>query len=413
MSANLFNLIAMLTAAAAAAAFLNYRYIKQPMSIGLMALSVAFSLMLIILNKIGIGHEFAAATTAVLHSVDFSTTVMQGMLCFLLFAGALHVELEDLKAERLPIAVLATCGVVISTLVVGVLTYGVAGLLGLDLPFVYALLFGALISPTDPVAVMSILKTTNIGRGLETKIAGESLFNDGAGIVIFLGVIGYITAPENAGVGMIAKLVIVEVVGGIILGLAAGYGVFLLLRKVDDYRVEVLMTLALVTGLNALAGALHTSAPLAVVVAGLLIGNHGKKFAMSDVTITRLDDFWELVDEIINAVLFMLIGLELMVLRFADISSVLFGFLAIPIVLFARLVSVAVPLSVLKRFRDFSPRARRILWWGGLRGGVSVALALEVPESPHRDVLLIATYSAVVFSVLVQGLTIKRVAGVA
>jgi CPA1 family monovalent cation:H+ antiporter len=412
MSASLFNLIAILTVAAAAAAFLNYRYIKLPMAIGLMALSVAFSLVLVTLNQFGIGHELAAATAAVLHSVDFSTTVMQGMLCFLLFAGALHIELEDLKAERLPIAVLATCGVVISTLVVGGLTYGAGQLLGLDLPFAYALLFGALISPTDPVAVMSILKTANIGRSIETKIAGESLFNDGAGIVIFLGVLGYIMAPADAGAGMIARLVIVEAVGGIVLGLAVGYGVFLLLRKVDDYRVEVLMTLALVTGLNALAGVLHTSAPLAVVVAGLLIGNHGKKLAMSDVTIARLDDFWELVDEIANAILFMLIGLELMVLRFSG-QSTGFGFAAIPIVLAARFVSIAVPIGVLRRFRDFSPRARRILWWGGLRGGVSVALALQIPESPHRDVLLVATYCVVVFSVLVQSLTIKRVAGVA
>ncbi|WP_141734093.1 cation:proton antiporter [Oligoflexus tunisiensis] len=410
MTKDLFNLIAILTSTAAAFAFLNQRYIKLPMAVGLMALSVAFSLILLLLNNFGLGHEFAEATVKMLHEINFSTTVMQGMLCFLLFAGALHVEIEDLKAERLPIAVLATVGVALSTAIVGFLIYGVGLVVGLDIPLAYALLFGSLISPTDPVAVLSILKSANVSRSIEIKITGESLFNDGAGIVIFLAILGYIAAPAHADAGMITKLVLTEVVGGIMMGLAAGYGVFLLLRKVDDYRVEILMTLALVTGLNALSTVFHTSGPLAVVVAGLLIGNHGKKLAMSDISIQRLEDFWELLDELINAMLFVLIGLELMVLTFSGIS-LLFGFAAIPVVLLARWVSVAVPITLMQRFRDFSPRVRRILWWGGLRGGVSVALALQIPTSPQRDALLVATYCVVVFSILVQGLTIKRMAG--
>lgn len=410
MNASIIDLIAILIAAAAGFAVLNHRYIKLPMAVGLMALSVAFSLALLGLNYFGIGQELADSTVRMLQEVDFSTTVMQGMLCFLLFAGALHVELVDLKAERLPIAVLATVGVVISTVIVGFIVYFIGSVTGLDIPLAYALLFGALISPTDPVAVLSILKTAKVSRGIEIKITGESLFNDGAGIVVFLAILGYIVAPADANFGMITQLVLSEVVGGILLGLMAGYGVFLLLRKVDDYRVEILMTLSLVTGLNALAGAFHTSGPLAVVVAGLLIGNHGKKLAMSDTTIERLDVFWELIDELINAVLFVLIGLELMVLSFSG-TSLAFGFAAIPAVLLARFVSVGLPIAMLQRFREFSPRALRILWWGGLRGGVSVALALQIPASPQRDILLVATYCVVVFSILVQGLTIKRVAG--
>ncbi|RYZ56808.1 MAG: sodium:proton antiporter, partial [Proteobacteria bacterium] len=381
MSSDLFNLIAILTTAAAAFAYLNARFIKLPMAVGLMALSVTFSLVLVALNAVGIGHQFAATTVKMLHSLDFSTTVMQGMLCFLLFAGALHVEIEDLKAERLPIAMLATVGVLISTLVVGGLVYCAGKLMGLDVPFAYALLFGALISPTDPVAVLSILKTVKVSRGIEIKITGESLFNDGAGIVLFLAILDYIRAPADASLQMVSALVLQEVVGGIVMGLVVGYGVFLLLRKVDDYRVEVLMTLSLVTGLNALSAQLHTSGPLAVVVAGLLIGNHGKKLAMSNASIERLDDFWELIDELINALLFVLIGLELMVLSFSGISLA-FGFVAIPVVLMARFVSVAIPITLLQKFREFSPRAKRILWWGGLRGGISVALALQIPESP-------------------------------
>lgn len=410
MNIGLFDLIAILLAAAALFSFLNHRYMKLPMAVGLMALSVTFSLALLGLNSLGIGHDLANSTVKMLHQVDFSTTVMQGMLCFLLFAGALHVEIEDLKAERLPIAVLATVGVVISTVIVGALIYFIGSITGLNIPFAYALLFGALISPTDPVAVLSILKTAKVSRGVEIKIAGESLFNDGAGIVVFLAVLGYIAAPADADFSMVSHLVLSEVVGGIVLGLVAGYGVFLLVRKVDDYRVEILLTLSLVTGLNALAGALHTSGPLAVVVAGLLIGNHGKKLAMSDTTIERLDVFWELIDELINAVLFVLIGLELMVLSLSS-TSLAFGLAAIPVVLLARFVSVGLPITLLKRFREFSPRSLRILWWGGLRGGVSVALALQIPVSPQRDILLVATYCVVVFSILVQGLTIKRAAG--
>lgn len=403
----LFEIIAILLTISAAFSFINYRFLKLPTTIGLMLIALVFSLFLIIAGKfIPNSNQWAID---LLREVDFDETLLHGMLSFLLFAGALHVNLNDLRQQYRIITGLATAGVIISTFVVGGLSWLVLNLLGLHFPFLSCLLFGALISPTDPIAVLGILKTTKTPKSLETKIAGESLFNDGVGVVVFL-VLLDIAAPghEQAGMGEIGLLFLQEAFGGAVLGLAAGLLTYWLLKNVDCYQVEVLLTLALVTGGYALAEGLRLSAPIAIVVAGLLIGNHGRSFAMSTTTREHLDTFWELVDEILNAVLFVLIGLEVMVLTSTGLEFVA-GLLTIPIVLFARLVSVAIPISILRSFRTFSPHVIKILTWAGLRGGISVALALSLPAGPERQVILTITYMVVVFSIAVQGLTIGGV----
>ena len=402
----LFDIIASLLTISAAFSFINYRFLKLPTTIGLMLIALVFSLVLILAGKfLPNSNQWAVD---LLRGVDFDATLLHGMLSFLLFAGALHINLNDLRQQYRVITGLATAGVVISTFVVGGLSWLAFKLSGMDFPFLSCLLFGALISPTDPIAVLGILKTTNAPKSLETKIAGESLFNDGVGVVVFL-VLLDIGAPGHgqAGMGEIGRLFLQEAIGGAALGLAVGLLTYWVLKNVDNYQVEVLITLALVTGGYALAEALHLSAPIAIVVAGLLIGNHGRSFAMSATTREHLDTFWELVDEILNAVLFVLIGLEVMVLGSSGLELVA-GLLAIPIVLLARLVSVAIPISILRFFRTFSPHVVKILTWGGLRGGISVALALSLPAGQERQIILTVTYMVVVFSIIVQGLTIGR-----
>ena len=298
-------------------------------------------------------------------------------------------------------------GLLLSTAIVGGLTYYAAAALGIDLPFMYALLFGALVSPTDPIAVMGLLKTAGVPKRLETKIAGESLFNDGVAVVIFLILLEVVSGDEAITAGHVLGLFAQEALGGALFGLAAGYGAYLMLKRVDNYQVEVLITLALVTGSYALAGALHLSAPIAVVVEGLMIGNQGRAFAMSPTTREHLDTFWELIDEILNAVLFLLIGLEVLVVAFTGPTLVL-ALLTIPIALFARAVSVSVPLLLLDPFAHYEEGAKRVLIWAGLRGGISVALALSLPPGPTREVLLTATYAVVIFSIVAQGLTVPR-----
>jgi len=292
-----------------------------------------------------------------------------------------------------------------ATFIIGYLAYWIFGLLDLDIPFIYCLLFGALISPTDPIAVLGILKSAAAPKTLETKITGESLFNDGVAVVVFLVLLGVATGGDELSAASVAGLFIQEAVGGVLYGLGIGTLAYWMLKRVDDYSVEVLITLALTTGGYALAEALHLSAPIAIVVAGLLIGNHGRSFAMSDKTREHLDTFWELVDEILNAVLFVLIGMEVLVLAVRQ-EYLLAGLLAIPITLLARLVSVGVPVGIMRRYRSFSRMVVTILTWGGLRGGISVALALSLPQGPVRDTLVTVTYMVVAFSILVQGLTI-------
>ena len=401
----LFEIIAVLISLAALFSYLNERFIRLPSTIALMLIALLMSLGLIALDLMGLG--VADRAQSMLAQVDFNKALMHGMLSFLLFAGALHVNLDDLAAQKWVISLLATLGVVISTFVVGLLSWWLLGRLGIDLPLIYCLLFGALISPTDPIAVLGILKTANAPKSLETKITGESLFNDGIGVVVFLVIFSVAVEGRSASAGGILELLLMEAGGGILFGLLVGGLAYYLLKQVDNYSVEILISLAVVTGGYALAETLHVSAPITVVVAGLLIGNHGRLLAMSAHSREHLDTFWELMDEVLNAVLFVLIGLEILVLSFSG-AYVVAGVLLIPIVLLARLVSVGVPVALLRLRRDFSPHVVKVMTWGGLRGGISVALALSIPPGPEREVILVATYVVVVFSILVQGLTIAR-----
>lgn len=407
---DLVNLLAIILTLSAAFAYINFRFIGLPTTIGVMLIALLCSLGMILLDVYGhLGIRDQAE--AMLRNIDFNETLMNGMLSFLLFAGSLHVSTSDLADTKLTVGILATAGVVLSTLIVGSLSYLLLGALGIDVNYLYCLLFGALISPTDPIAVMATLKKAGIARSLETKIAGESLFNDGVGVVVFVVLLGLVTQPEQTtplGVGL---LFLQEAVGGILFGLMLGWLGYFLLKSVDNYQVEILLTLALVLGGYTLAMELHTSGPIAVVVAGLLIGNRGRQYAMSTRTREHLDNFWELLDEILNVVLFVLIGLELLILDFAG-PYVLAGAIAIPMVLLSRFIAVGTPVTLLRQFRlqSLSPHVIKILTWGGLRGGISVALALSLPPGPERDVFLVITYMIVIFSIVVQGLSIGPLA---
>lgn len=401
---NLFDTAAVLITLAALFSYLNYRYLKIPTTIGIMLISLLLSLSIVGLDALGF-EQLEAYATRLVSGVDFYDTLMEGMLSFLLFAGALHVNLADLARQKWVILMLATIGVLLSTLLIGALGWLIFNGLGIHMPFIYCLLFGALISPTDPIAVMGILKTVGAPKSLETKIAGESLFNDGIGVVVFLVILGLATGRTEADAGQITLLLVQEAGGGAMLGFLLGGATFALLRSIDNYQVEVLLTLALVMGGYALVSALHMSGPIAMVIAGLLIGNQGRLLAMSEHTVRHLDDFWELMDEILNAVLFVLIGLEVLLLNLRG-EYLLAALAIIPAVLLARFISVGLPVTLLRRFRAFSPRVVEILTWGGLRGGISVALALSLPPGPEREVIVVITYAVVVFSILVQGLTI-------
>ncbi|CAN5475058.1 sodium:proton antiporter [soil metagenome] len=401
----LFDLIAILIVLAALFSYINWRFVHLPTTIGVMLISLAGSLILILMS-VFTGGGLREQVARIVTSIDFNQTVLHGMLAFLLFAGALHLNVSDLTRERGAIFLLAIFGTVLSTFIVGGAMYFVLKLLTMNTPFIWCLLFGALISPTDPIAVLGIMKNVGAPKSLEVQISGESLFNDGVGVVIFLTLLEVLSGHGDISVSGVGWLLMREVLGGAALGLFAGVGVYYMLRKVDNYQVEVLLTLALATGLYALADRLHMSAPIAVVIAGIFIGNHGRSFAMSDRTRDHLDSFWELIDEILNAVLFLLIGMELLVIHFR-VQFWLVGLFAIPLTLGARFVSVALIVKTMHPFRDFENGAIRILTWGGLRGGISVALALSLPrEAEYQPVLLAATYMVVVFSVFVQGLTI-------
>jgi CPA1 family monovalent cation:H+ antiporter len=402
-----FQAIAILISLAAALAYLNIRFFNMPMSIALMVMSLGVSLGLIVIDITGIPVKSHA--DQLMGGIDFSDVLLKGMLGLLLFAGALHVNLNDLMEKKLEIGILATFGVVTSTFLVGSAMYAVSLGLDLGLSFIESLLFGALISPTDPIAVLSILKKAGAPKSLETKIAGESLFNDGIGVVVFLLLLEIHAGAGEPTLGHIVSLFTKEALGGALFGLGAGYLAYLILKSVNNYQVEIMVTLALVVGGYTLAQSLHLSAPIAIVLAGLLIGNHGRRLAMSDLTREHIDTFWELVDTILNALLFVLIGMEVLVLALKGLY-ILAGAVAVPVALTARLISVGLPVGLLKKWRTFSPRAVRIMTWGGLRGGISVALALALPPGSHRELILTMTYIVVIFSVVVQGLTIKSMA---
>lgn len=398
------NTIAILLTLSAVFSYLNYRFIKLPTTIGIMLISLVLSLLLLISGKLGF-FDISQQVSTLIKGIDFHTALINGMLSFLLFAGALHININELSKQKWVILILATVGIVSSTFILGGMSWIILNALELNISFIYCLLFGALISPTDPIAVLGILKTIGIPKSLEVKIAGESLFNDGVAVVIFLVLLGIATGQSEATVSSISLLFIQEAIGGAIYGLIIGGICFYMLRSVNNYQVEVLLTLALVMGGYALATALHVSGPIAMVVAGLLIGNHGRVLAMSDSTREHLDTFWELIDEILNAVLFLLIGLEVLILVYHT-EYFLAALALIPVALLARYISVSIPIYLLKNVREFSPGVKRLMTWGGLRGGISVALALSLPQGIEREVILAVTYALVIFSILVQGLTL-------
>ncbi len=404
----LLNIIAIIITLAAVFSYVNHRYLKLPTTIGVMVIALFISLILILVDKLGWG-QFDQNARMLLENIDFSDTLLHGMLSFLLFAGALHVNINDLAKQKWIIISLASLGVTFSTFLIGVFTWLILGVLNIDIRLIYCLLFGALISPTDPIAVLGLLKTAGIPKSLETKITGEALFNDGIGVVIFLVLLDIARGGHDISGSHILLLFATEIVGGVIYGLAIGALAYWMLKSVDNYQVEVLMTLALVIGGYTLAMALHLSGPIAIVIAGLLIGNHGRVLAMSENTREHLDAFWELIDEILNVVLFLLIGLEVLVLTLT-MNYLVAALMIIPLVLLVRFIIVYIPVTLLKRLREFSPNAVKIMTWGALRGGISVALALSLPAGPERSVILTITYIVVVFSILVQGLTISRFA---
>lgn len=407
---SVFDATAALLAMAALFGYLNHRILKLPRTIGITVIALVASVAVLTIDAISPDWRLGAEVRDAVGNLEFPEALMHGMLSFLLFAGALHVDLSELAKRKWAIGLMATIGVLVSTFIIGVALWGLFALFGIAMPLLYCLVFGALISPTDPVAVLSILKTARIPRSLEVKIAGESLFNDGVGVVVFTIMVGLAFGGEHGDLGAsdIALLFVRDAIGGAVLGLATGFIAFWAMRSIDEYNLEVIITLALVTVTYQAAHALHLSGPIAVVVAGLLIGNHGAKLAMSERTREHINNFWTLIDEILNAVLFLLIGLEITVIAIS-LTELWITLLVIPIVLAARFIAVTLPITALGFFQDFTKGAIPILTWGGLRGGISVALALSLPSSPEKSVLVTICYGVVVFSIIVQGLTVAPV----
>jgi monovalent cation:H+ antiporter, CPA1 family len=405
---NVFETVAILLTLAAVLSYINHRWWKMPPTIALMLGSFAGSLVLVGAGALplAIGQHIQQGARGLVEGMNFDMVMMKGMLGLLLFAGSLHVQLNDLSEYKWQIATYATVGTVASTFLVAGLVLGLSSVMSLGIPWIYCLLFGALISPTDPIAVLGIMKRVGASRSLETKISGESLFNDGIGVVVFLSVLE-VAGGHEASLGGILQLFLIEAVGGIIFGLAIGYLAFRVIKSIDNYQVEILVTLALVMGGYVLADAIHTSGPLAMVAAGLLMGNTGRRLGMSKVTRDHLDMFWELIDQILNAILFVMIGLEVLVLS-AHGMYMLAGLIAVPLVLLSRMLTVGAGVMAVGTGR---PRTVAIMTWGGLRGGISVALALSIPQTAPascRELIVTMTYVVVAFSVLVQGLTVGR-----
>jgi CPA1 family monovalent cation:H+ antiporter len=433
---SLFEIAALLLVLSAVLSWLNRAYIKLPHTIGLLVMALLASFAIIAMEALFPVLQVYETLSGAIGQIDFNETLMKGMLGFLLFAGALHVDIGKLRDAKWAIGSMATFGVVLSTFIVGTGFFFIAKMLGINLPFIWALVFGSLISPTDPVAVLSILKSVKMPKSLEAKIAGESLFNDGVGVVVFTIIVAIaagttgdhawtqtimLAGPAEAAGGghggvtvmSVIELFIVDAIGGAILGLAAGWIACRMMASIDEHAIEVLISLAIVAGTYALAQRInilghHLSGPIAVVVAGLMIGNRGANFSMSEHTKTHLFGFWEMIDEILNSVLFLLIGLEILVLGLVPEYAGA-GLIAIPLVLLARLAAVYVPMKVIGTFKNFTKGAIPVLTWGGVRGGISVALALSLPENEYKPLILTATYCVVVFSIIVQGLTVKNV----
>ena len=390
-------------------AYLNLKILKLPSTIGIMLIAIFVSLLIRIAGP-SIFPKTTLSFFNLISEFDFTEVLMGAMLNFLLFAGAIHVNFSDLKEQRLPIFIFSTVSVIISTFVVAFILYNVAPLLHENIPFIYCLLFGALISPTDPIAVLGILKQAKVPKSLETKIAGESLFNDGVAVVLFAVILQLTqTNAIDISAGSISWLLAREAFGGLLLGALLGFGASAAMKRVDDYKVSVLITLSVVMGGYLVARATHISGPLTMVAAGLITGNYGKKTAMSSETKDYLNKFWELIDEILNAILFLFIGFELLLIP--DLTShLVLGLFAIVIVLLARLLSIWIPYTIVPFKNKFLKGALTVMVWGGLRGGVSIALVLSVDNGEHKNLLLEITYFVVVFSIVVQGLTVGRVA---
>jgi monovalent cation:H+ antiporter, CPA1 family len=402
----LFELIGALTSLIAVLGYVNHRFVHLPDTIGITAMGLVLSLLLALAGSRFPGVVSTAASFA--DRLDFPEIVFHGLLGILLFAGSLHVNISDLAQQKMPVLVLATVGVVLSTMFVGYGTFWVLAWLGMGVPLLWCMVFGALISPTDPIAVLGLLKTAGAPKALATDISGESLFNDGTGVVAFLTLLGIATGTGEASFAAVGQLLLLEVVGGLVAGLAVGYVGFFLLKGVDSYPVEILITLAMAIGGYGLAERLHVSAPIAVVVMGLVVGNHGARSAMSATTREHLFSFWELLDEVLNLVLFGLIGLKLLALANGESGAWLAATTLIPVVLVARFASVGLPALVVRRWLEHrTPHAVKVLTWGGLRGGISVALALSLPPFAGRETLVMATYAVVLFSLLVQAPTLS------
>ena len=393
--------------------FLNHRYLKLPLTVGLVIIALVTGLGVMFLDIILPSVGVSETLKTWLNEIDFNTTLMNGMLSFLLFAGALHVDLNSLMKAKIHVSVLATFGVMISTLINGTCFYYFAQLFGFNIEYLYCLIFGVIVSPTDPVAVMALLKRLKVPKRLEAMIGGESLFNDGVAVVIFSVLLtiafGSATGQEagamdaNAILGLFVK----EAFGGALLGIVSGYLTYLLLRKVDDYVIEVIATLALVMGAYSIALNLHISGPIAMVVAGVFIGNTGRQFAMSEKSREHVTDFWHLIDEILNAALFVLIGFEVIVLS-SSMDVITLSIIAVVVAVIARFSAVSIPLQFLNPIVAKEPGEISILTWAGLRGGISIALALSLPDIEIKPVILTATYAVVIFTILIQGLTIEK-----
>lgn len=402
---SLFDVLAVLISLTALFSYINYRFIGLPVTIGVMAVALIFSLALSGLDLIGF--ELTAIAESWLSNIEFSEALLHGMLSFLLFAGAIHFDISRLADHRASIAILAILGTLISMFLIGSCVWWLARVFEVSISYTMCLLFGALISPTDPIAVMGILKRTALPESLRVRIIGESLFNDGVAVVAFVILLGHVSGARHLTPGEIGLLVIQESLGGAFFGLGVGYLVNQMLKRLDHAHIEVLITLAAVTGGYALAENLGLSGPIAIVVQGLLIGNHSEKFVESEGTRRQLDLFWEIVDDVLNAILFVLLGLEVLVMPFTSLD-VVESMAVIPVVIGARFVAITLAAYLLRPFRPLPRGAIRVMTWGGLRGGVSVALALSLPESGERDVVLTITYSVVIFSILCQGLTIRH-----
>lgn len=402
-----FHLFSILIVLSAVFAYINFRYLKLPNAIGLMLVSLIFSLGILSLGNFFPEMKIRIANQ--LSSINFSELLLEGMLSFMLFAGAIHIKYADLKSEKLSIMLFSTISVVLSTVIIGYASFYLLNGFGLEVDLVNSMLFGALISPTDPIAVLSILKSAGVSKSLETKIAGESLFNDGVAVVVFITILQLSKPEVDTSFLSVITLFGQEAVGGILLGLGIGWLGYRLVASIDNYQVEVLITLAVVMGGYTLAHYIRVSGPLAMVVAGLITGNHGKTYGMSDTTAEYVDKFWELMDEILNAILFVLIGLELLIIE-TNKTFFIVSFILIGIILITRYISVYIPSIFIRLKEKMTPHTLIILTWGGLRGGISIALALSIPVNLNRDIWVTITYVVVCFSILIQGMTIGKVA---